>query len=825
MPPRSSPPSSPAGATPLPDDAGFSEDERRLLIAAIDRLKILDPACGSGAFPMGALHRLVELLARLDPGNARWKAQQLAKARQDRALAARMQDDENRENSLREIDTRIADIERSFDLRFHALDFARKLYLIENCIFGVDVNPIACQIAKLRCFIALIVDQKADPTAPNLGVRPLPNLETRIVAADALRPIERRERQGDLLSENLEAHRRLKALREELAEVRHQHFAARSPERKARCRQRDGELRAEMAALLPAAGYSATQSRQLAAWDPYDQNAHAPFFDSDWMFGLPIGRIRLSAESPATLRGHFAFVNEAAGQMELAPAPREIDSGFDIVLGNPPYVRIQTLKAKDEGAANFLRSHYVSASKGNFDLYVVFVEAGLRFLRPRGRLAYILPHKFFNAQYGEPLRALLAKGRHLEHVVHFGDQQVFPGATNYVCLLFLSSGESENLRFVKVKDLPDWLVTLRGQELQIPAKTVTSSEWNYTVGGAGAIMDQVRQSPKKVGQIANRIAQGIRTSANEIYVLDVVSERESTVVAYSKQLQNEVELERRYLQRFLQGREIKKFEVLPSNKVVIVPYRWTKGRAELVPLQEIQVSAPKTYDYLLLNKAALCAREYGRMDGPNWHAYIYPKNIDLMLLPKLLVPDIADHASFAFDDTGTFAFTSGYAIELQDGIAETFKYVLALANSSVLDFFWRQVSTPLRGGYYRYFTQFIEQLPIPTANDHQRHTVESVATVLLKLKSLGTHAITQAAVIFYEQLLNGLVYELFFREELHTAGVHLFRLLQQLPLPDAADAEALIAWAREGDATSHPFRGALFTLSSLETVRIIEGRE
>ena len=157
----------------------FSRKETNGLMAAVDRMKILDPACGSGAFPMGALYRLVDLLKKLDPNNRHWKAQQLERARADRELAERMQDDVNRENALREVDARIADIERSFDTQFHELDFARKLYLIENCIYGVDIQPIAGQIAKLRFFIALIVDQKVDSSAHNFGVRPLPNLETK----------------------------------------------------------------------------------------------------------------------------------------------------------------------------------------------------------------------------------------------------------------------------------------------------------------------------------------------------------------------------------------------------------------------------------------------------------------------------------------------------------------------------------------------------------------------------------------------------------------------------------------------------------------------
>ena len=123
--------------------------------------------------PYGALPRLVDLLNKLDPNNRRWKEQQLERARQDRELAEQMQDEVNRENALEDIETRIKDIERSFDSKFHELDFARKLYLIENCIYGVDIQPIACQIAKLRFFIALIVDQKVDLEADNLGRPPV----------------------------------------------------------------------------------------------------------------------------------------------------------------------------------------------------------------------------------------------------------------------------------------------------------------------------------------------------------------------------------------------------------------------------------------------------------------------------------------------------------------------------------------------------------------------------------------------------------------------------------------------------------------------------
>src|SRR5262249_15686487 len=156
----------------------FSAKETDILIGAIDRVEILDPACGSGAFPMGALQRLVDLLNKLDPNNLQWKRQQLERAQRDLERAEQMEDEKNRNNAVQNAIDRIEGIRRSFESKFHELDFTRKLYLIENCIYGVDIQPIACQIAKLRFFISLIVDQKVDPNAQNFGVRPLPNLET-----------------------------------------------------------------------------------------------------------------------------------------------------------------------------------------------------------------------------------------------------------------------------------------------------------------------------------------------------------------------------------------------------------------------------------------------------------------------------------------------------------------------------------------------------------------------------------------------------------------------------------------------------------------------
>ena len=154
-------------------------------------------------------------------------------------------------------------------------------------------------------------------------------------------------------------------------------------------------------------------------------------------------------------------------------------------------------------------------------------------------------------------------------------------------------------------------------------------------------------SASTLGQIASRISQGVRTSANEVYVLDVVRDDGSFLVAYSTQLDREVKLESAAVRRFLHGREIKPFSVQPSGKVLLMPYKILNGSAALIPESELRQHWPRAFEYLQANKHELRAREEGRFSGPTWFEFGRNQNIDLMLLPKILVPDIAEHASFA----------------------------------------------------------------------------------------------------------------------------------------------------------------------------------
>lgn len=631
----------------------FSEPEVQALIDAIDHLKILDPACGSGAFPMGILHKLAFVLSKLDPGNARWKARQMEKA-------AEIPDPQVRERVL-------ADIEQAFTA--NELDYGRKLYLIENCIYGVDIQPIAVQIAKLRFFISLVVDQRVNPKADNLGIRALPNLETKFVAANTLIGLDR---PAQLALRNPQ----IDELERELARVREAHFTAKTPATKRKYREQDAKLRAEIAKLLKHDGWGSATAKMLAAWDPYDQNASSGFFDPEWMFG--------------------------------------VTEGFDVVIGNPPYVRIQTLNKTDPAFVRYLKDHYAAAKKGNYDLYVVFVEVGLKLLSEHGEFAYILPHKFFNAQYGEPLRKLLTDGRYLRHVVHFGDQQIFPGATNYVCLLFLSKAGVEQCRWVRADNLMEWLVTLRAPEIALSASRFTPAEWNVTVGSASVIVDELLAMPVTLEHVTNRIFQGIKTSADKIYIVEQVGRTMGMVRVFSCGLEKEVELEPDLLHPLIKGGDSKRYCLTKTNRLILFPYE----NGALIPETQLKKRWPLTWRYLKANKQALEAREDGIMRGGRWFGYGRTQALDVMPLPKLFTPDIAPAASFSFDSTGELFFTGGvaggYGILVQPPYRPEF--ILGLLNSRLLDFFHHQIATQMRGGWFSYESRFIRKLPIRPIN-------------------------------------------------------------------------------------------------------------
>ncbi len=323
-------------------------DDYKEIAEKLKAVKVLDPACGSGAFPMGLLNRMIDILERISPD------------------------------------------ERVYDL---------KLSIIENCLYGSDIQSIAAQITKLRFFISLICDCEKDASKPNFGIPTLPNLETKFVSANSL--IAKKKRAAQL---NLFENPEIEKTKQELHQVRHKHFSAKSASAKHRLREIDQFLREKLASLLSDEdNFAPEDAKQLASWNPYDQNAVSPFFDPEWMFG--------------------------------------VSDGFDIVIGNPPYIQLQNNGG--ELAKLYEHSNYNTFARTG-DIYCLFYERGWQLLKEGGHLCYITSNKWMRAGYGEKTRDFFAKKTNPMLLIDFAGVKIFESATVDTNILLFSRGNNQH---------------------------------------------------------------------------------------------------------------------------------------------------------------------------------------------------------------------------------------------------------------------------------------------------------------------------------------------------------------------------------------------
>jgi len=394
------------------------------------------------------------------------------------------------------------------------------------------------------------------------------------------------------------------------------------------------------------------------------------------------------------------------------------NGGFDAVIGNPPYIRIQAMKEWAPVEVEFYKKQYLAASKGNYDIYVVFVERGLQLLNEKGLLGFILPHKFFNAKYGEPLRSLIAEDKCLDKIVHFGDQQIFARATTYTNLLFLNKSANRKFKFLKVEDLDNWKVSGECIKGEIKLDKVNSEEWNFIVGKCAKIFEKLSEMPIKLGDITKKIFQGLITGADDVFLLENTNDGKYL----SKATENKYELEKELLHPLCKGSvNIRRYHVSNLSKSILFPYEFINGKATLISKNVFPKKYPNIWKYLLINRNKLESRERSKWKNDRWYAFGRIQNMNEMEQMKILTPSIANSASFTFDKTEFYYFVGsggggggGYGITLKDGENIKYEYILGLLNSKLLDAYLKSYSSLFRGGYYAYNRQYIEKLPIRT---------------------------------------------------------------------------------------------------------------
>jgi len=560
----------------------------------IERIKVLDPACGSGSFLLGAYQCLIDYHL------------------------------EYYRNHPKEAQTQFFDFYYKVSPEDLALPLRTKAAILRNNIFGVDIDPQAVEITMMSLYLkALEGERGLLPKKQHL----LPPLSNNIKCGNSL-------------------------------------------------------IGYDIFDSLPLEG-----GGQGRGWDDETKSRINPF---DWN-------------------------SKSAGFGEIIE-----NGGFDVVIGNPPYVRIQTLPREQ---VEYFNNNYISAT-GNYDIYALFVEKALQLLKETGIHGFILPHKFFQASYGQGLRKLISESNSLKEIVNFNDNQIFEGASTYTCLQFLSKSKARAFKYadiIKLSNPSEQLGMVMDSDKfldnsikvgLIPKKQVTSSPWNFYFEDTVSLIDKLKEYSLPLENATERIFQGLKTSADKIYVMDVIKQNENTITIHSKELEKEFVLESELLKPLIKGGQMRRYLIEENKKVVLFPYK----NGKLIAKKEFQEIYPLCWEYLNENKKYLENRENGKMKGEKWYAYGRTQALEVMCLKKIITPDIAPSASYCFDEEGKYYFSGGaaggYGILAKASINP--KYLLALLNSKLLDWYHHQLSTNFRGGYFSYESRFIKQLPIRT---------------------------------------------------------------------------------------------------------------
>lgn len=618
-------------------------DDYQKIAEKLKAVKVLDPACGSGAFPMGLLNRMIDILERISPD------------------------------------------ESVYDL---------KLSVIEKCLYGSDIQSIAAQITKLRFFISLICDCEKDASKPNFGIPTLPNLETKFVSANSLIAKKKKPAQGNLF-ENPE----IEPTKNELAEIRHKHFSAKSASTKHRLREKDQVLREKLAKLLSDDdNFAPEDAKQLAAWNPYDQNAVSPFFDPEWMFGVA--------------------------------------DGFDIVIGNPPYIQLQNNGG--ELAKLYENCNYLTFARTG-DIYCLFYERGWQLLKKNGHLCYITSNKWMRAGYGEKTREFFANKTNPMLLIDFAGVKIFESATvdTNILLFSKSSNQHETVCAVTNKQNKDSVKNLSDFVQQ------QNSICDFNSSDSWVILSPIEQSIKrKIEAVGTplkdwdiQINYGIKTGFNDAFIIS--TEKRNEILANCRDAEERKRTEE-LIRPILRGRDIKRYGYDWANLYLIATF----------PSRHYNIDRYPAVKQYLLSFGIERLEQTGKthiVDGEKVKARKKTNNKwfetqdsisywEDFFKPKIIYPNMTKYMPFVFDNKLYLTNQKCFIIT-----GKRVAYLTAFFNSSLFKYCFRDSFPELQGGTRELSKIFFDKIPVYEVSDAQnlqfQEAVEDIQNEYTKQKA------------------------------------------------------------------------------------------
>lgn len=596
--------------------------------AALADIKICDPAIGSGAFPVGMMQEIVKARLILN-------------------------------TYLPPLPSPLTKGGTEGGLERTAYNFKR--HCIQENLYGVDIDAGAVDIAKLRLWLSLVVDEDyAD-------IQPLPNLDYKIVCGDSLLGVEK-----DLFNQSLFA---------ELETLKPKYFEETHPTKKR-------QLKAQIDGII----------RQITHNDTH--------FDFEVYF--------------SEVFHHKGAHSTGSGQ------------GFDVVIGNPPYVRQESIKEFKP----FFKAIY-QCYTGVADIYVYFYERGLNLLRKNGMLAFITSNKYMRAGYGEKLRRFLSRNAAIRQLIDFADAPVFE-ATSYPSIILLqktapNQNQVKALSWQRETPVSEFESVVHKNSFLIAQKELTADGWRIESPAVLRLLEKLRRAGQPLGEyVQGRFYYGIKTGLNEAFVVDRAT-RDRLVAEHPSSAE--------VLKPFLRGRDVKRWRVEPKDLWLIFTRRGIDIK-----------KYPAIYEHLLQYKDRLTPGIPGGRKPGSYKWYEIQDNIAYWQefeQPKIVYPNICKRNEFAWDDQEFYTNQKAFIIP------RSTKFLLGVLNSNVIFWLFGKLLAKLQHDFYEPSSIFMKDFPIPISSNTE--SLESLVEQILKSKNENP----DADVTVLEKEIDQLVYRLY----------------------------------------------------------------
>lgn len=422
------------------------------------------------------------------------------------------------------------------------------------------------------------------------------------------------------------------------------------------------------------------------------------------------------------------------------------DPGFDCVIGNPPYVKLQHFRKIQADVAEYLVNAkaenggplYESTQTGNFDMYLPFIERGIELMNSKGKMGYIAPNVWMVNEYGKGLRQKIKRTRRLDRWIDFKSFQVFDEAITYTALQFFTGSEQDCIRCVFAPGGKQDIASVDWREVKDTVffyDLPKENSWQLIPAKEKKLLVSLSSKNELLGSIVESISQGLISGAFWIFANKKLSEGKY-LHAPKHQIQksppHEIEIEEVITLKLATGDHIKRYQSVKTELGIIFPY--TKGgKAKLYEPYVMARDFPKTFKFLTIYEEFLRQRDGGKLDDEHWYRYSRNQNLDKQPLPKLMIAGTAQNVLCVVDENGEIAANDKRVYSIFMTSVDDLWFLAGLLNSTVISFFFQRIARPKAGGFFDIETQFLSPLPIPQATETEKVQVAEKAKILQDL--------------------------------------------------------------------------------------------